>query len=363
MFKIIKEYFKENNEFIIKRFTETQIDELKIGVIVNNEYRDFMNKTNVASYISDYFDAIQLRSDFCIQLLESYFYADETENKTRLKNLHKGTPYYFIALGRLLNQDYEGFGYYMDMAVVQDNKNMNPEHRTEGSAAEKTFLGFSEYPAEFWIDNKINEYIFGQIVKMFDEYKKSAPESLYSMTDFKNKFVINNLRDKDNPYHSIVSSFYSWIHECQYLVWLLNISPIEQNYNGSMEPYYLHLAKGALILESIGKMVIHKKTGTLLNCTLGNILNNHLNIDLFVSPQPIDKNFDGKLIETLDDLLNYVSSCSSFDKVNIFKITLAIRNTASHNLNWNAANDFAKTQKDLYYIMTFAIFAMIELVP
>ncbi len=363
MYKFIKNYFIENDHYINQRYIETQVEDLVVGHIVNIEYKEFIEKSGVELYVSDYFDEIKLRADFCIHLLENYFSADESENKARFKSLHKGTPYYFIALGRLLDRDYEGFGYYMDMAVVQDNKNMNLENRPEASAAERAFLGFNEYPPQFRIDNKINEYIFGQIVNMFTVYKDSSPESLLSIIDFKNKFVISNLRNKDNPYHSIVSSFYSWIHECQYLVWLLNITPIEQNTLGSMEPYYLHLAKGALILESIGKMIIHKKSGVMCNCTLGKILNDYLNNDLFKSRQNINQFFENGKIETLDELLKYILTHESFDRVIIFKIILTIRNTASHSLNWNAAMDFEKTQKDLYHIMAHAIFAMIEIIP
>lgn len=321
MNKIVEEYFNENSDQIKNRFFYEPVEDLKIGGIVNKEFVEFLKNKHVAQYTSDYFSIIQLRADFCIKLLEHFLYADQTECKTRFVDLHRGTPYYFIALGRLTNKDFEGFSYFMDMAIVQDNKNMDSNVRKEGSAAEKSFLGKTDWHPNFWMDNEPNEYIFGHIEEKFKIFKDNSQGSNYKISQFKSQFVESNLQDKVNPYHSVVSSFYSWVLECRHLVSLLSISPPEPKHIGSMEPYYLHLVKGALILESIGKMVIHKKTGSVYNGELGTILNGSLNTCLFGKKIKITQWFGRDYINTLDDILKYVATQSSFDKVKVFNTT------------------------------------------
>lgn len=362
MLKLIDDYLRSNNEVIIMRFNDCSDNELRLGYICNVEIDNFYKENPINELSIDLYEAIKLRSDFCIKLLELYNTSDTSIEKAKYKLLHKGTPFYFIGLGRLLIQDYQGFSFYMDMAVVQDNKNMSPVARNKGSAAEKAFLGYDEYPQNL-IDNTINKYVFGLIERTFKIFKESSPESTFTLSDFKNKFVINNIRDVNSLYHSVVCSFYSWIHECDYFLNLFKILPPDSGFSGSMDSYYLHLVKGTLVLESIAKMVVHKTTNKIISGTLGDLFNNHLNIKLFSNKIDINQNFDGEKIQTLEKILEYVQIKSTFDKVDILKIALTIRNTVSHSLNWNTGETFYKIQRDLYLILTNAIFIMIELLP
>jgi hypothetical protein len=130
-----------------------------------------------------------------------------------------------------------------------------------------------------------------------------------------------------------------------------------------MSPFYLHLAKGALLLESIGKMVIRKRSQVQLTRDMLLDVLNHPNIKTgILANRTIKQNFNGQRVNTLDTLLQYVDRQSSFDRANIYSIALTIRNTTSHSLNWDTSIDFSKTQRKIYDILTEALFAMIELV-
>lgn len=263
-------------------------------------------------------------------------------NQEKFKEIHKGTPYYFIAWTSYQYQDFAKAIYYMDSAVSEDLKFSDVQNRLNTRPSLEFFLlnntpGPSGLPVHLELRNIME--------KTFLFYKNNSGVEI-SIDLFREKFI-NKLLYSGIEQRSLLTALYTFILEYPNKEMQIKL---RSNSGGSIQPFIDHLFDGARILESLLTTPITKSNNLRhkIKILYSKILiNNEVLMD------------NSSLKDAEENYKYHLENRSSFQESN-FASAFIIRNTTGHSLLW--PDQFTQTDSytTLYNTLINSIFWTIE---
>lgn len=258
-----------------------------------------------------------LQPTLAIDVALAQLEAVKLDSECQFELEHKGTPYYLMGYAAFISHDYVGASTFFDAALAQDYK----AHYKNG-VLDTSYTGASA-PLFMMLDDskedRLASPIIQEIVKSLEEIilyyngleKADAEEvSVDWIRDiFLRKIIINKNPDE----RTLITTFISFIAEWKYRSRLINVIQ-----HGSPEPFYLHLFRGGLLLESLIKEGDQNKTPGTLEQAIKKLLGCKLDIRCNDLKTLLKKELECK---------NIKDSC---------QIAGEIRNAVGHKISRNA---------------------------
>jgi len=262
------------------------------------------------------------------------------DDQTKYEQIHKGTPFYFLAWTAFDLKNYEKAVFYMDAAISEDMRK-NPNGWLNNPASQ--FLTLNPQGDQAAI--RITKHLKNKILAELSRFNGVSRQSCISAEDFVEKFVKEFVKQK--KYHSIITAFYSFILEFEDREKELLLRSIE---GGSIEPTLTYLFKGGLIFESLLKYLYPKEDNRTDDCkTLGDIFNTTNFKSDFITGIKTNANTLQEIVKTIGN-----------DLQTAFNTTSKLRNTTGHNLVWDDVFNKSDNFKILYEQQVNAILYIIQ---
>jgi hypothetical protein len=262
----------------------------------------------------------------------------------QFKNIHKGTPYYFLGWTTFQLRDFSKAMFYMDAAVNEDLK--IPYHRKTKKATTpslaffllSTLLESGNEPSGC---NVLHSPLIKIVEQTIQKYNANG-KSIITIEDFRSKFV-KDLLFSDPEQRTLLTALYTFLLE--YAEKEKQIK-LRSDTGGTIQPFINHLFDGARLLESL----IGKRGGKG-----DSIRPKIVNTPKLLVTKSVLKG--GKKLENAKE--NYIAhSGANFQDQN-FACAYIIRNTTGHSLLWDDLFD-EKTYEILYNSLVNSIFWTIE---
>jgi hypothetical protein len=250
----------------------------------------------------------------------------KNDDPNKYDEIHKGSPFYFLAWTAFDLKNYEKAVFYMDAAILEDIRK-DPIDWLNNPASQFLTLNHKGNQAAVRITSHLKEKTEKEILR----FNNISEEPEIYLNDFVNKFVKTLVKKKEN--HSIITALYSFLLEFDDRQRELILRSKD---GGSIEPVLTYLFKGGLIFESLLKYLYPKKDNGTDKCkTLRDIFNT-TNF----------KNDFSNGIQIGANALQEIVDITGNDIIAAFSITGKLRNTVGHNLVWddvfNNPNNFVK---------------------
>jgi len=263
------------------------------------------------------------------------------DDPDKYKEIHKGTPFYFLGWLAFEIRNYEAANFYMSAALSEDKRKSNGQPFdvwTRNSAGQFMLLQQGTQPSNVTI---IMSAFIQNTLHLFNS---KNPTAIYRIDDFINDFSRKFIQE---GVYSLVTALYGFImeYEERYRSLLLTNTNIE-----CTEPLIVHLFKGGLIFETLLKYYYPNKDDDQPIRTLGDFKNN--------TTFKID--FPGcNLNQGSDFLQGIVDGSNQFDCKTTFENTAKLRNTTGHKLLWDNVFNNVDNYKKLYEQEILAILYII----
>ena len=262
------------------------------------------------------------------------------DDRDKYKQMHKGTPFYFLGWLAFEIRNYEAANFYMAAALSEDKRKSSGQ------------------PFDVWIQNPAGQFMLLQqgnqasyVTTIMSAFVQNAinlfvskhPKSSFRIEDFTANFSRKFIQDGA---YSIVTALYGFImeHEDRYKNLLLTSANIE-----ATEPLLLSLFKGGLIFESLLKHYYPNNSGQSIR-TLGGFSRN----------ASFQADFPGcNLSQSCNSLQAIVDRATEFDYKTTFENTSKLRNTTGHKLLWDNVFNDVENYKKLYEQEILAILYVI----
>lgn len=315
--KSAEEIFRQTANFNVK----------KQGKFFDAIHGQFIN----LFYAGRYFEYINLWENIlaCLQRIDSQLY----------NNIQKGTPYYFCGVACFKAEDYQRAVFYFDAALIED-KNRS--------------TGWKKLPAALFLTlntrNK-KQFAFDLTCHTADLMKETlkefrvASQDNYSLKNLRKYFLAQSLFEA-HEWRSAITALFSFVLEREKRIQEFSLRSI---YGGTMEPFYLHLFKGCLLLETLFKLSPMWK-GKEETAMLGTILND---IKMRNKLGLTDRISEVKKIFNEVVGLNAAWRNRGISPADRFVWTAyGIRNTTGHKLSWSASmtlDDYKNISEDILF--------------
>lgn len=156
---------------------------------------------------------------------------------------HKGSPYYVMGYAAFASHDYPAASLMFDAAVAEDL-------RLSGGGADTPALRFMR------LEDRAQEVLASQIVRdiiqsaedLIRNYNARADARPITLDELRTWFLSPLISSVDAHKRTLITAFISFIAERKYRSRLIDLVA-----NGSREPFFLHLIRGCILLESILK--------------------------------------------------------------------------------------------------------------
>ena len=252
--------------------------------------------------------------------------------------IHKGHPYYFIGIASYLLDDYQTAIYFFDAAVTEDiNAGADPIDNPTPSTRFLMLEGEANYQAA----KELTKFAQTKVERALEHYHskitKNPGISNLTLDELRKDFICYALTAKDKPgLRTLVTSFITYCIE-----WDFRNEHFEYEVGtGTSEPFFLHLFKGCVLLESLLK---HNRSITPENNMLGKILKEEKILDALKIEAIDGGNF--VLDDIFEKLQRFDNSISE-----AIQISYMARNTLGHSLGWNT-NINQNQYQELYLII------------
>ncbi len=252
--------------------------------------------------------------------------------------IHKGHPYYFIGIASYLLDDFQTAIYFFDAAVTEDiNAGRDPKYNPTPATRFLMLEGEPNNQAA----RELTRYAQSKVERALAQYNnkitKNPEISLLTLEELRKDFIYYALMVKDKPgLRTLVTSFITYCIE-----WDIRNEHFEYEVKaGTSEPFFLHLFKGCILLESLLK---YNRSVTPKGKMLGPILKEKRITEALriVAVKPGDYDLDA----IFDKLLKFDNSIDD-----ALQISYMARNTLGHSLGWNT--NITQTQyRELYLII------------
>ena len=269
-------------------------------------------------------------------------------NAARHEALHKGTPFYFLGVNSFAIEDFERALFYMDCALAQDRK---------------VTTGWNNLPAwQFLLLDETSRQFGGELisdtVELFEywgnEVAKKARGGRLTLDTYRNRLVARAV--KDEPLRSAVTGFLSFLLETKPRQMQLRLG----NQDGvTGEPFFLHLLKGGLLLETLlkcspaGKKIVAAREKNKDHTSIGDLLCDPTifkRLGFKKKPQGV-----GDKTKTFTDLL--VNSFDAKFHRWAFRATWGLRNLTGHTLALSSRPTDTEYQELL--VLTYACLSLV----
>jgi len=240
------------------------------------------------------------------------------------EKLHKGSPFYWIAIASFEVGDFQQATFFFDAAISEDNKN-SPGSKTPAhlfvlmDSSEAAQYGRSlTYRAEF------------QFGKHVDDYNEKFHPQMISKDEIRDKFISKAI-NSEIEWRSLATSLVSYLLELEDRQKILSLR-LE---SGTYEPFYSHLFKGCVLFESLIKcspyLNANLKSGFIRSADLSKLLNNR------IVRERLGFDYLLKISSTLSAIIKEIDDNPDLDKniINHLELTGKIRNSITHSWVWN----------------------------
>jgi len=245
----------------------------------------------------------------------------QAEDSKKYSEMHKGTPFFFLAWTAFEMRNFEKGLFYLDAAIFDDRRANTSGEWLKRPGGQLLALEISNHPAT-GIRDKIEKSLDEQLER-FNKISALTPiDRKLFLEKFVKHFLVNPLES------TAITTFYSFILEFEDRYKELKI---RSTGGGSAEPFITHLFKGGLIFETILKHLYpkitvptkRKKLGSDAE-TLGHLFNGTDFKNDFV-PQVKTRATNLKII---------YDEVKKDDMRTAFDTTSRLRNATGHNLIW-----------------------------
>jgi hypothetical protein len=234
------------------------------------------------------------------------------------KTLHKGTPFYWLAIAAFLVNDYETAAFYIDAAVSEDLR-VEPANGTT--------------PALLFF--KIDDSTPNQAARVLVTLLKTRIEELVRIYNARNgackpDLAFDEIRTSflqpaalvgNEHLRTLVTTFISFFLEWDHRYGLIGMRPEK----GTAEPFFMHLFKGCLLFESLLKTSKAQPKQTALLGVLNELQ----------GPLLLQKQIQG--VQTTFPAVVQSLSADDGSVYSAIDLTYRLRNTTAHSLGWQVA--------------------------
>lgn len=277
-------------------------------------------------------------------LVRDYFFnlliTCKTIDAHAFMKIHKGHPFYFIGITSFLMEDFQTAVYFFDAAVTEDINfgahpidNPTPGTRFPMMEGEKT--GHAAQPlvavAQAQVERAITEYLKYTL--------RSGQELKLGIKEVRNNFICHSLIAKNKlGLRTLATAFISYFIE-----WDFRNRHFDYGVQrGTSEPFFSHLFRGCVLLESLLK---HNPTIPITGKQLNSILT-QTDIRAALGIIAIQgKGHDLSLEDVFHELQKPITTMDQ-----VMEVAYMARNTLGHNLGWDTNINQEQYQK-LYFII------------
>lgn len=256
------------------------------------------------------------------------------KDTNKYRQIDKGTPFHFLGWTAFDLRNYEKALFYLDAAISEDIRNA-PDWLSNPGAR---FLTLKEP------EDQVSKRVVMQIRVALDAEitRFNAVSGLPSLTL---EALINGLFSLigDIKNRTVITAFYTFVLEFQDRYGDLQLRSVE---GGSVEPFLTHMFKGALIFESLLKVLYPVDPRATLS-------------DVFKAPS---FRWDFALTDirtSANSLLDVLSAATGEDMKTAFTVTAMIRNTTGHNL---VRDDIFADEKNYRLLFSLEMDALLYLI-
>ena len=229
----------------------------------------------------------------------------------KYKNIHKGTPFFFMAWISYYMQNYDQALFYLDAAIEEDSK--NGIGKWEDFPAGKFLLLKMEGHSATDVVEKIIKILKDQ----FARFNSLINDDLYNIGNFVDTFIKPIAQEKIN--RTLISSLYTFFLEYPLHLQLLDL---RSNEGGTIYPFIKHLFNGGLIFETLLRTNYSKNEKGEVFSSIGGIFKSKSFNNIFGE-------IDSIKVRTISEILDQISDQ---ELSTAFKITAMIRNISGHDL-------------------------------
>jgi hypothetical protein len=265
----------------------------------------------------------------------------------RYKQLHKGTPFYFMSWLAFDLRIYKKGLFYIDAAISEDvrqaERSANPDAWKALPAAKFLLLKLDDSVAHRAIRRVLNG--FSGILLRFPGVTKRQHIGWPELTKFVNNFL------SDSTQRTVISALYVFILE--FSENHQQLSHRRGSSGGSNEPFTIHLFTGGLLLESLLKHYYPEPAGHQGNYTIGTVLNRaDFLADFGLAHAPSTS------ADTLREIYDAIQGSNSVETA--FSTAAKLRNTTGHNLVWDNVFDTPDIYLELFDQVMNAVLYVVD---
>lgn len=302
----------------------------KIAAYKNWQEGDkFFNQFNLFSLIQQnrYIDVIDLGKE----LLNHLKQIDEKA----YRNIHKGTPFYWMGMASFLMHDFTTATFFFDAAVSEDINNKSEKELKESPSI--LFALLDDSKAE-----QAARYLVSATKQRIEEYINIYNDPSLNNGNLNLDFIRNSLLKKsilcmNHPWRNLSTSLISFFLEWDYRQILFNL----RNQDGSCESFFIHLFKGCLLFESLLKENPKNSKG-IKGDTLNKLLPKYQEV-LGLKKENL------KISCSLPMILKEIKTMH-YSLPKFIEITGKVRNTLGHSLVWSSSISSDEYQDLFMYI-------------
>jgi hypothetical protein len=249
------------------------------------------------------------------------------------RDIHKGTPFYWLGTAAFLVHDYQTATFFFDAAVSEDIRiGADPINKSTPALRFIQIEGDQPQQAARALVMATQVRIEEAIANYNNRSGRPASLVDLELSQIRDSFLRTTVSKGNENWRSLSTALISYFLEWNYRMTLIEL----RTGDGTVEPFFIHLFKGCVLFESLLK-ANPKDTPPLTAPTLGPVL------QYLSSPLGIPRNI---AIGNTDFPAVLADLSSADDSITTaVKFTGRVRNTVGHNLGWKVALD--KSQYDL----------------
>lgn len=237
------------------------------------------------------------------------------DDSEKYQAIHKGTPFYFMSWLAFDLRDYEKALFCMDAAISEDIR------QTPGGWLDLPAGSFLTLQSqEFEVARRTIAAIRKRLNEQIERFNSLSGLEPITLQRFIDEFV--RVLVQDVAERTIVSALYVYLLEFDERYEELRLRSTE---GGSIAPFIVHLFRGALIFESLLRLLYPRRDDGSMAKTLGHVFHNTVFRHEFVSG----------VRTSADSLQDIITGITGDSMRSAFTTTAKLRNTTGHSLVWD----------------------------